>query len=69
MGFLRRQEERLAVRYLVWRYEKANIPVPPKRQLEQQAARIVTEAHRIARQSGRNVAGIVKELIEDIEKD
>ena len=69
MGFLRRQEERLAVRYLVWRYEKANIPVPPDRQLEQQAARIETEAHRIARQSGRNVAGIVKELIEDIKKD
>ena len=69
MGFLRRQEERLAVRYLVWRYEKANIPVPPARQLEQQAARIVSEAHRIARQSGRNVAGIVKELIDDIKKD
>ena len=69
MGFIRRQEERLAVRYLAWRYQRANIPVPPTQQLERQAEQIVSEAHRIARQRGRNVAAIVKELIDDIKKD
>ena len=69
MGFLRRQEERLAVRYLIWQYQRANIPVPPAQQLERQAEQIVSEAHRIARKRGRNVVGIVKELIEDIKKE
>ena len=69
MGFLRRQEERLAVRYLIWQYQRANIPLPPGQQLEQQAAKIVSEAHRIARKRGRNVVSIVKELIDDLKKE
>ncbi len=69
MSFIRRQEERLAVRYLIWRYERAKIPVPSKQELEQRAAKIVADAHRIARKRGSNVVGIIKELIDDIKKE
>lgn len=69
MSFIRRQEERLAVRYLIWRYERAKIPVPSKQELEQRAAKIVADAHRIARERGSNVVGIIKELIDDIKKE
>jgi len=69
MGFIRRQEERLAVRYLIWRYERANIPAPSKQELEQHAATIVADAHGIARKRGSNVVGIIKELIDDIKKE
>ncbi len=69
MSFIKRQEERLAVRYLIWRYERAKIPVPSKQELEQRAAKIVADAHRIARKRGSNVVGIIKELIDDIKKE
>ena len=69
MSFIRRQEERLAVRYLIWRYERAKTPVPSKQELEQRAAKIVADAHRIARKRGSNVVGIIKELIDDIKKE
>ena len=68
MGFIRQQEEKLALHYLAWRYQKAGIPLPPTSHLKQQAARIVENAHRIARQSGRNVTAIVRELVDDIKK-
>ena len=68
-GFIRQQEERLAMRFLVWQYERMNLPVPPMASLEKQAAKIVEDAHTIARKRGRNVAAIMKELVEDIRKD
>lgn len=68
-GFIRQQEERLAMRFLVWQYERMNLPVPPTASLEKQAAKIVEDAHTIARKRGRNVAAIMKELVEDIRKD
>lgn len=68
MGFIREQQEKLALRYLAWQYHKAKRPLPPAAQLRRQAADIVTEAHRIARERGKNVAAIVKELIEDLKK-
>ena len=69
MGFLKQQEERLAVRYLIWRYQRAKVPVPSMQALENQAAIIVEEAHRIARKRGRNVIAIIKELIDDVKKE
>jgi hypothetical protein len=36
--------------------------------LADEAARIVDEAHRIARQRGKNVLAIIKELIADLKK-
>ncbi|RJQ50169.1 MAG: hypothetical protein C4530_22070 [Desulfobacteraceae bacterium] len=68
MGFIRKQEERLAVRFLVWQYERLKIPAPPAEVLEKQAAKIVDDAHTIARERGRNVVSIIKELVQEIRK-
>ena len=68
MGFIRQQEERLAVRLLIWQYQRLKIPVPAMEALEKQAARFVEDAHRIARDRGRNVVSILKEMITDIKK-
>jgi len=68
MGFIRRQEERLAIRLLTWQYQRINIPVPAMEALEIHAARLVEDAHKIARERGHNVVGILKELIADIRK-
>ena len=68
MGFIRQQEERLAVRLLVWQYKRENLVVPPPEKLRGQAATIVEQAHRIARETGGNVISIVKEMIGDLKK-
>ena len=68
MGFIRQQEEKLAARFLSWQYEKLNKPVPGEAELENQAVKIVDEAHRIARERGSNVVGIIKELIADVKQ-
>lgn len=59
----------MALRYLVWQYERMNLPVPPVSSLQEQAAKIVEDAHAIAKKRGRNVVAIMKELAEDIRKD
>ena len=68
MGFIRRQEIQLAIKFLVWQYQKANIPIPERSDLEQQAGKIVDDAHRIARERGSNVLSIIKELASDLKK-
>ena len=68
MGFIRQQEKRLAVRLLIWQYQRMNIPVPEMAELEEQAGRFVEDAHRIARERGRNVMSILKEMISDIKR-
>jgi len=68
MGFIRRQEERLAIRFLVWQRQRMSLVVPPHSELQRQAGKIVDEAHRIARQTGGNVISIIKELINDLKK-
>ena len=68
MGFIRQQEEKLAMRFLSWQYEKLKQPVPPETELAEQAAKIVAEAHEIARKRGRNVLTIIKDLISEIKK-
>jgi hypothetical protein len=68
MGFFRQQEERLAIRFLTWQYQKLDKPIPDEAELKTQAAKIVTEAHRIARERGRNVVAIIKDLVNDIKK-
>ncbi|MBW2202151.1 MAG: hypothetical protein JRF71_15200 [Deltaproteobacteria bacterium] len=69
MGFVRRQEERLAIRLLTWQYQRMNHPVPASSELERLAQKLVDDAHRIARERGRNVIEIIKDLISDIKKD
>ncbi|MGD8982006.1 MAG: hypothetical protein PVF42_10490 [Desulfobacterales bacterium] len=68
MGFIRQQEKRLAVRLLTWQYQRMNIIVPSMEELEQQADRFVEDAHRIARERGRNVISILKEMIGDLKQ-
>jgi len=68
MGILRRQEKRLAIRLLSWQYKRVNLSLPAIEELERQADRLVDDAHRIARKSGRNVMSIIKEMIADVKK-
>ena len=68
MGFIRQQEKRLAVRLLIWQYQRMNMSVPAMEALEQQAASFVEDAHRIARERGRNVMSILKEIIGDLKQ-
>ena len=68
MGFFRQQEERLAMRFLNWQYQKWGKPIPEDSELKQLASKIVDDAHRIARQRGQNVISIMKELIADLKK-
>ena len=69
MGFIRQQEEKIAIRFLNWQYQKLDTPVPDDAELARQAARIVGEAHQIARQRGSNVISIMKDLISDLKKN
>ncbi|MEA1947655.1 MAG: hypothetical protein U9N83_10195 [Thermodesulfobacteriota bacterium] len=66
MGFIKEQQKRLAIRFLTWQYEKKNLPMPARVELERHAFRIVEDSHRIARERGRNVMSIIKEMIADI---
>lgn len=68
VGFIRQQEENMAVRLLSWHYQRREMNLPPKDELHQRAKILVDEAHRIARQRGRNVLAIIKELVDDIKK-
>ncbi|NVL92619.1 MAG: hypothetical protein HWN71_06220 [Desulfobacterales bacterium] len=68
MGFIRRQEERLALRYLMWQHHRMNLPMPAPSKLQSQASKIVDDAHRIARETGGTVISIIKEMIDDLKK-
>jgi hypothetical protein len=68
MGFIKQQEQKLAMRLLAWHYEKNAILMPPPSALSQQADRLVKDAHDIARERGRNVLSIIKELVGEIRK-
>ncbi|HSO61256.1 MAG TPA: hypothetical protein VLR50_09505 [Desulfobacterales bacterium] len=63
MGFIRNQEEKLTAKFLRWQYEKQKLPLPTEADLMTQTARIVDEAHRIARERGGNLLMIMKELV------
>ena len=68
LGFIRQQEKKVALRLLAWQYQRQSMPLPAIAELEQQAARLVDDAHRIARERGQNVIAIIKELAGDIRK-
>ena len=69
MGFIRKQEEKLALRLLVWQYGKKSTPLPALLELHRQAALVVDQAHDIATKRGRNVISIIKEVAGDISGD
>ena len=66
MGFWRQQQEKLALRFLIWQYQKQKTAVPPIPTLKRQAAQVVDEAHRIAAQRGGNVMTIIKSMMTDL---
>ncbi len=68
MGFIRQQEERLAIRLLIWQYERMKLPVPVLSELERKAGKFVDDAHHIAQERGRNVISIIKDLVSDMKK-
>ena len=68
MGFIKTQQVKLALRLLAWRYEKAGQPLPDLGVLQDQARRLVDDAHRIARERGGNVLAILKEMAGDIRR-
>ena len=67
-SFIRKQEVRLAVRLLEWKYEKAGASVPSQADLNRMAESIVDDAHKIAKERGTNVLEIIKETATDIKK-
>jgi len=68
MGFIRIQEEKMAARLLAWQYQRMKITVPDDAELKQRARQLVEDAHRIAKERGKNVVTIVKELVADLKK-
>jgi len=69
MGFIRKQEEKIALRLLIWQYGKKDTALPALSVLQNQAAQVVDQAHEIAGKRGRNVISIIKELAGDISSD
>lgn len=67
-GFFRQQEERMALRLLAWQYQRLKMTIPGEEEMQRQAAQLVDDAHRIAKERGRNVMAIIKEMVEDIKK-
>ena len=45
-----------------------NVTVPAEAELQHHAAKLVDDAHKIARERGRNVISIMKDLVEDFKK-
>lgn len=68
MGFIRQQQVRAAMRLLSWQYQRTGVVLPPEDELERRASALVDDAHRIARERGKNVLAIMKELVEDLKK-
>jgi hypothetical protein len=63
MGFIRRQEEKFALRLLQWQYSKTGQPLPEVAILKHHAKILVNDAHRIARERGGNILTILKETV------
>lgn len=68
MGFIRRQEEKLAVRLIRWHQEQNNLPALAPEELAQKSAALVDEAHRVARRRGKNLVAIMKDMVADVLK-
>ena len=58
----------VARRLLESRYDRQGVPRPADAELTRQAAEVVDEARRIARRRGRNVLGILKEMVLNLKR-
>ena len=63
MGFIRRQEEKIALQLLQWQYQKTGQRAPALATLKRHAVILVDDAHRVARERGGNILSILKEAI------
>ena len=68
MGFIRQQEENLAIKLLKWQYQRMSRVLPDDVVLRQHARKIVDDAHRIGKEKGRNVISIIRELADDLKR-
>lgn len=68
MGFFRKQENELALKLLKWQYNRLSLPLPDDASLKKHAEKLVDDAYKIAREKGRNVFGIMKELVNDLKR-
>ena len=58
----------MAMRLLAWQYQRLKMTLPDEGEMQRRAEQLVDDAHRIAKERGRNVVTIMKEMIEDIKK-
>lgn len=68
LGFVRKQEVAFAKKLLIWKYEKAGLALPEDEIISAHAEKVVEDAHRIAKQSGRNLLEIIKNTAKDFKK-
>jgi hypothetical protein len=68
MGFIRRKEEKMAARLILWHQSQKGLPPLSPEDLAQKSTALVEEAHRVARQRGKNVLVIMKEMVADVMK-
>ncbi len=62
MGFIRKQEEKFALKLLKMRYKQEGKELPEEKELRRHAEKVVSEAHSIARRRGGNVASIIRDM-------
>ena len=68
MGFIRRQEEKVAARIIQWHQQQQAGTILSPEELAQKASLLVDEAHRVARHRGKNLLSIMKEMVGDVLK-
>ena len=68
MGFIRRQEEKVAARLIQWHQQQQTEEPLSSAELAQKASMLVDEAHRVARHRGKNLLTIMKEMVADVLK-
>ena len=68
MGFIRRQEEKMAARLIQWHLSQKDLPPLDADELARKSTHLVAEAHRVARQRGKNVLAIMKDMVADVMK-
>ncbi len=62
-GFIRKQEVAFAKKLLVLKYEKSGVALPGESVLSAHAEKVVGDAHIIAKESGNNILGILKNTV------
>jgi hypothetical protein len=68
MGFIRRQEEKMASKLIQWYLQQQSAPALAPEELARKSSALVDEAHRVARHRGQNVLAIMKDMVADVMK-